>query len=894
MPDIYRFGKSHTDGDASMRELLGGKGANLTEMCRIGMPVPPGFILPTTLCAITAEPGFKKRLEGAIDEGLRFIEAETKKKFADKQDPLLIAVRSGARVSMPGMMDTVLNLGIDLEIADAWSQRVGRLAFDAYRRNLHMIGDVVLGICADDDDPFERALTELKRQRGVATDTKLSTEDLRALALRYEAIIVERRSDRWPLPPYEALVDSAAAVFSSWNAPRARSYRRLHRIPEHWGTACNVQAMVFGDRNEESGSGVCFTRDPATGEPVVYGEYLRNAQGEDVVAGTRTPYPIDDLRSEAPALHRELLDACRTLEIHFRDLQDIEFTIDDGKLYILQTRRGKRSAIAAVKIACDLVREGRIRTDEALMRVEPAEVEKLLLPALAEEDAERAVRDGRALLAGLAASPGAGVGRIAFSSKRAVEWAQQGPVLLVRAETSADDIEGMHASSGIVTRTGGSTSHAAVVARGMGRPAVVGCDDFALRPKDGTLQVGERLFREGDVWTIDGTRGRVFEGELPLRPSGLAGDLERLLEWADEVAVLAVRANADTPGDARQARRFGALGIGLCRTEHMFFKAERIVAMREMILAEDRPAREKALAKLLPMQREDFRGLFEAMAGLPVTIRLLDPPLHEFLPHGEQAEIELARELGVEPRVVHDSVERTREQNPMLGHRGCRLAISYPEIARMQARAIAEAYLDASAAGHGVLLEVMVPLVATHAELDVLAELVRAEMEDVAKSRGEGRIPCHIGSMIELPRAALQAGALAEVASFFSFGTNDLTQTTFGLSRDDAAGFISDYLAQGVLEHDPFRQLDEEGVGELIRLAIKRGRSTRPDLVCGLCGEHGGDKASIAIFHKMGGDYVSCSPFRVPGARLAVAQAALGLPESQRRSTRAPKSVSRS
>jgi len=893
MSDIYRFGKNHTDGDASMRELLGGKGANLTEMCRIGMPVPPGFILPTTFCSIAQEPSFKKRLGAAIEEGIRFLEAETGKKFAAKEDPLLVAVRSGARVSMPGMMDTVLNLGIDLEIADAWAKQVGRLAFDAYRRNLHMIGDVVLGICEEDDDPFERALTQLKRSRGVATDTKLSTEDLRALALEYEAIIKKRRPDRWPLAPYDALVDAAAAVFSSWNAPRALSYRRLHRIPEHWGTACNVQAMVFGDRNEQSGTGVCFTRDPATGEAVVYGEYLRNAQGEDVVAGTRTPNPVSDLRDEAPALHRELLDSCHTLELHFRDLQDIEFTIDDGELYILQTRRGKRSAKASVKIACDLVREGRISTDEALMRVEPAEVEKLLLPALAEKEAESAKREGKALLSGLAASPGAGVGRIAFSSKRAVEWAKDGPVILVREETSADDIEGMHASVGIVTRTGGSTSHAAVVARGMGRPAVIGCNDFAIRQKEGTLQTGARVFREGDVWTIDGTRGRVFEGELPLRPSGLSADLERLLEWADEVAVLAVRANADTPGDARQARRFGARGIGLCRTEHMFFQAERIVAMREMILAEDQPAREKALDKLLPMQREDFRGLFEAMAGLPVTIRLLDPPLHEFLPHGEQDEIELARELGVEQRLVHESVERHREQNPMLGHRGCRLAISYPEIAKMQARAIAEAYLDAVEAGYGVLLEVMVPLVAMRAELEVLAELVRSEMDEVARSRGEKRIPCHIGSMIELPRAALQAGAIAQSAAFFSFGTNDLTQTTFGLSRDDAAGFISDYLGKGVLEHDPFRQLDEEGVGELIRLAIKRGRSTRPDLVCGLCGEHGGDKASIAIFHKMGGDYVSCSPFRVPGARLAVAQAALSLPDSGRRSTRAEKPVSR-
>jgi pyruvate,orthophosphate dikinase len=881
---VYPFGGGKAEGRSDMRNLLGGKGAGLAEMANLGLPVPPGFTITTEVCTHYYANGnaYPEELAGQVERALAEVGRITGKTFGDKGNPLLVSVRSGARASMPGMMDTVLNLGLNDETVASLAQESGdrRFAYDSYRRFITMYSDVVLGV---DHHHFEDILDDHKDRNGYELDTDLSADDWAELVDRYKERVEEELGEPFPQDPAKQLWGAIGAVFGSWMNQRAITYRRLHNIPESWGTAVNVQAMVFGNMGETSATGVAFTRNPSTGEKSLYGEFLLNAQGEDVVAGIRTPQEITEKArvtagSDKPSMEKSLPDAFKeliriygVLEKHYRDMQDLEFTVEQGKLWMLQTRSGKRTAKAALRIAVELANEGLITREEAVARVEPQALDQLLHPTI-DPSAERKV-----LAVGLPASPGAAAGEVVFSADDAEAMKAQGRrVILVRVETSPEDIHGMHAAEGILTTRGGMTSHAAVVARGMGKPCVSGAGTLRVDYTAGTLSVAGQIFRQGDHITIDGSTGQVLAGRVPMIEPELSGEFGTLMGWADTVRKLGVRANADTPTDARVALKFGAEGIGLCRTEHMFFEEHRIRAMREMILADDESMRRAALAKLLPMQRQDFVELFEIMQGLPVTIRLLDPPLHEFLPHTEEEIAEVAEAMKADPRKLADRARQLHEFNPMLGFRGCRLAIAYPEIAEMQARAIFEAAAEAAdRTGKAVVPEVMVPLIATKVELDLVKERIDAMAQAVAKERGV-KIDYQVGTMIELPRAALMAGEIAQSAEFFSFGTNDLTQTTFGISRDDAASFLGPYTARGILKSDPFVSIDREGVGELMRIGAERGRKTRNKLKVGICGEHGGDPASVAFCHELGLDYVSCSPFRVPIARLAAAQAALG------------------
>jgi pyruvate,orthophosphate dikinase len=879
---VYRFGDGKAEGRADMRDLLGGKGANLAEMSNLGLPVPPGFTISTEVCAYFYTNGrrYPDGLEDEVSVALVGLAALTGKSFGDPENPLLVSVRSGARASMPGMMDTVLNLGLNDETVEALAAGADRrFAYDSYRRFIQMYSNVVLEI---DHHLFEERLDEFKDERGYTLDTDLIANDWSELVRDYKVIVERERGAPFPQDAREQLWGAIGAVFASWMNQRAITYRRLHDIPESWGTAVNVQSMVFGNMGETSATGVAFTRNPSTGEKVLYGEFLVNAQGEDVVAGIRTPQDLTEaariaagsdkpsLESAMPKAFASFQNICETLERHYRDMQDLEFTIENGKLWMLQTRAGKRTGKAALKIAVDLAGEGLITREEAVLRVDPAALDQLLHPTI-DPNVERDL-----IATGLPASPGAASGEIVFSSDEAESLKGQGKkVVLVRIETSPEDIHGMHAAEGILTTRGGMTSHAAVVARGMGKPCVSGAGGVRVDYRTETLSAGERVFKKGDVITIDGTTGQVLAGAAEMQQPELSGDFSSLMDWADAARRMRVRANAETSADARAALSFGAEGIGLCRTEHMFFEEDRILAVREMILASDEVGRRAALEKLLPMQRADFSELFKIMKGLPVTIRLLDPPLHEFLPKTETEIEEVATAMGVDVDRLRERTHTLHELNPMLGHRGCRLAISYPEIAEMQARAIFEAAIEAAAeTGEPVAPEIMVPLVATIAELNLVREMIDKAADVVEHERGER--PDHsVGTMIELPRAAIEAGKIAESAEFFSFGTNDLTQTTFGISRDDAATYLGTYIDKGILEHDPFVTLDRDGVGELVAMAAERGRETRSDIKLGICGEHGGDPASIEFCEEIGLDYVSCSPFRVPIARLAAAQAAL-------------------
>ena len=888
---VYLFGDGRSDGDGEMRDLLGGKGAGLAEMSSLGIPVPPGFTITTEVCNAFYERGrrYPDGLEDQVRAGVAHVERIAGAGFGDTANPLLLSVRSGARVSMPGMMDTVLNLGLNDRTVEGLARRTGnpRFAYDSYRRFIAMYGAVVLGLKRDgdtDEDPFEAILEAKRRQRGVELDTELSVDDLRELVAEYRAEIRRAPGAAFPDDPWEQLWGAVGAVFDSWDTPRAVVYRNMYGYPSSWGTAVSVQAMVFGNLGDDSATGVVFTRDAATGEPKLSGEFLLNAQGEDVVAGIRTPQPIhaaDRGQGAAPSLEQlmpeacaQLERACATLESHFRDMQDIEFTVQQGRLWILQTRSGKRTGRAMVKIAVDLVDEGVIDEDTALLRQDPQQLDELFHPVF-DPAAPREV-----IATGLAASPGAAVGRVVFSAGEAEERVARGErVILVRAETSPEDIQGMIDAEGILTARGGMTSHAAVVARGMGKCCVSGCDALEIDYQRGRFSVRAPgragvMVHRGDVISLDGGSGEVMLGELPLLDASLPEEYERLMSRADRVRSLGVRANADTPEDAALARSFGAEGIGLCRTEHMFFGEDRILAMRQMICAEDEAGRRAALKKILPMQREDFVGIMRAMAGLPVTIRLLDPPLHEFLPNDREEMAEVARALDVPLERVERRVVALHEFNPMLGHRGVRLAVTFPEIYEVQVRAIVEAACQLTAEGVQVIPEIMVPLVGLEAELRQLRAAIVATAEQVMEERGT-RVEYTVGTMIELPRACVVADRIAEHADFFSFGTNDLTQTTFGLSRDDSGRFLPEYLEQGLLAHDPFVEIDRDGVGELIRLGVERGRGTKPGLKVGICGEHGGDPASVEFCHQAGFDYVSCSPYRVPIARLAAAQAAL-------------------
>ncbi len=880
---VYRFGGGVSDGHKGNKNLLGGKGANLDEMASIGLPVPPGFTISTEMCTRYYEEGetFPDSVRAEVANGLTHIESITGKTFGDASDPLLVSVRSGARVSMPGMMDTVLNLGLNDDTVAGLAAKSGddRFAWDSYRRFIQMYSDVVLGL---DHDRFEEALEVAKEDRGFHLDTELSAADLQALVAEYKALVAEMWDKPFPQDVHDQLWGAIGAVFGSWQSERAKVYRRLNSIPGDWGTAVNVQAMVFGNMGDTSATGVAFTRDPSKGDRAYYGEFLINAQGEDVVAGIRTPQYLTRAAREAagakpasmeeamPQVYGELADVFDLLERHYRDMQDIEFTVQQGKLWMLQTRSGKRTAKAALKMAVDMANEGLISEEEAVARVDAAALDQLLHPTL-DPSAPRDV-----LTKGLPASPGAASGKVVFDANAAEKAAANGEdVILVRVETSPEDIHGMHAAKGILTARGGMTSHAAVVARGMGRPCVSGAGTLSIKAAEGVMRVGTREVRVGDILTIDGSTGEVMVGAVATVQPELAGDFGVLMEWADKVRRLRVRTNAETPNDCRVAREFGAEGIGLCRTEHMFFDAARITAVRQMILAEDEAGRRAALDKLLPEQRKDFTEIFEVMAGLPCTIRLLDPPLHEFLPHEDAEFVEVARATGVEVETLKRRASELHEFNPMLGHRGCRLGVTYPEIYEMQARAIFEAACDvAASSGEAPIPEVMIPLVATRRELELMKAVVDKAAQDVFAEKGR-TIEYLVGTMIELPRAALRAGDIAEAAEFFSFGTNDLTQTALGVSRDDAARFLQIYVEKGIYDRDPFVSIDVEGVGELISIAADRGRATRPEIKLGICGEHGGDPSSIDFCESVGLDYVSASPYRVPIARLAAAQAAL-------------------
>ncbi len=883
---VYAFAAGYVDGRANMSELLGGKGANLAEMASLGLPVPPGFTITTKVCDAYYALGRKlpDELKPQVERAIGLVGDAVGATFGSVERPLLVSVRSGARASMPGMMDTILNLGLNDETVEGLAKRSGdrRFAYDSYRRFIQMYADVVLGV---DHGVFEDILESFKNLNALGSDTELSADDWAEMIEEYKRAVVDNLGRPFPQDISEQLYGAIAAVFGSWQNARAITYRRLHDIPDSWGTAVTVQAMVFGNLGESSATGVAFTRNPSTGTKEIYGEFLLNAQGEDVVAGIRTPQPLSErarreAREESPSLQElmpnvydNLAAVFSRLEKHYRDMQDVEFTIEDGKLWILQTRSGKRTAEASLRIAVDLAEEGVISKPEAVLRINASALDQLLHPTL-DPDAKRDL-----LTTGLPASPGAASGEIVFTADDAeIERAQRREVILVRLETSPEDIHGMHAAVGILTARGGMTSHAAVVARGMGRPCVSGAGALRIDVKAGTLQVGGRTFRKGDIITIDGGTGQVLAGRAKMREPELSGAFATLMEWADQERRLGVRANADTPRDARQAREFGAEGIGLCRTEHMFFDAERILAVRQMIIAEDAAGRSAALAKILPMQRGDFEQLFEIMEGLPVTIRLLDPPLHEFLPHHADEIPEIAADLGVTAEKLTHRIAQLSEFNPMLGFRGCRLAIVFPEIPEMQARAIFEAAVAVEKrTGKRVNLEIMVPLVAFRGEFEIVREVVERVAADVAKESGI-KVEYLLGTMIELPRAALRAGEVAEGetgAAFFSFGTNDLTQTTLGLSRDDAGSILEQYTSKQIFPVDPFVTIDVDGVGELIRIGVERGRAVKPDLKIGICGEHGGDPKSVAFFNGIDLDYVSCSPYRVPIARLSAAQAAI-------------------
>lgn len=880
---VYSFGDGKAEGSASDRNLLGGKGANLAEMSSLGLPVPPGFTITTEVCTYYYQNGngYPDTLQETVKKSLAQIGQQTGRRFGDAKNPLLLSVRSGARASMPGMMDTVLNLGLNDETVRAIAQEAGdeRFAYDSYRRFIQMYSDVVLGV---DHAFFEEILDDAKARHGYDVDTQMTADDWKAVIDAYKACVEEELGEAFPQDPEKQLWGAIGAVFSSWMTARAITYRRLHNIPENWGTAVNVQAMVFGNMGEDSATGVAFTRNPSTGENELYGEFLVNAQGEDVVAGIRTPQNIteaariaagsdkpslEQIMPEAFASFREIADK---LERHYRDMQDLEFTIEKGKLWMLQTRSGKRTARAALKMAVEMVEAELISQEEAILRIEPKSLDQLLHPTL-DPKAPKTT-----LGVGLPASPGAATGEIVFSSEDAEALSAEGrKAILVRIETSPEDIHGMHAAEGILTTRGGMTSHAAVVARGMGKPCVSGAGSVRIDYRAGVLTAAGENFHKGDIITIDGGNGHIYKGRVAMLQPELSGDFAKLMGWADEMRRMKVRANAETPADARMARSFGAEGIGLCRTEHMFFAGERIVAMREMILSADEKGRRSALDKLLPMQKSDFVELFEIMHGLPVTIRLLDPPLHEFLPKTDAEIADVAKAMGIPAETIVERAHQLHEFNPMLGLRGCRLAITYPEIAEMQARAIFEAAAEAAKrSGAAVIPEIMVPLVALKAELDFVKERIDHVAMDVMKEQ-DIKIEYLVGTMIELPRAALRAAEIAQTAQFFSFGTNDLTQTTFGISRDDAAPFLTTYMQKGLLEQDPFVSIDRDGVGELIEIATSRGRSERQSIKLGICGEHGGDPQSITLCEETGLDYVSCSPFRVPIARLSAAQAAI-------------------
>jgi len=899
---VYTFGNGAAEGRADMKNLLGGKGANLAEMNLIGVPVPPGFTITTEVCTEYNELGrdyvisvLKDEVEKAIEE----IERLTGTKFGDKDNPCLVSVRSGARVSMPGMMDTVLNLGLNDESVEGIAKKTGnaRFAWDSYRRFIQMYGDVVLGLkpqTKEDIDPFEEIMDEVKQAKGIHHDTELSTEDLKELVKRFKLAVKERTGNDFPENPWDQLWGAVCAVFDSWMNERAIFYRKMNNIPEEWGTAVNVQAMVYGNMGNTSGTGVAFTRDAATGEDIFNGEYLINAQGEDVVAGVRTPQQITlegsrrwakqqgiseeeraakypSLEESMPECAKELIEVQQKLEDYFKDMQDLEFTIQDGKLWLLQTRSGKRTGGAMVKIAMDMLRQGYIDEKTALKRCDPEKLDELLHPVFD----KKALSAAKPVTRGIPASPGAATGQIVFHADEAEEWASNGKkVILCRIETSPEDLRGMATAQGILTARGGMTSHAAVVARGMGKCCVSAANNMVIDYKARTLTINGKEMKEGDWISIDGTTGYVYEGKIQTQDAELNDDFSALMELADKYARMEVRTNADTPRDARTARNFGAKGIGLCRTEHMFFEDDKILAMREMILAKDEQGRRKALEKLLPLQKTDFKGIFRTMDGLPVTIRLLDPPLHEFVPHDEKGQMEMAKVMGISYKDIHDRVEDLIESNPMLGLRGCRLGNLYPEITEMQARAIIEAALELKKEGVEAIPEIMVPLTGIVHEFKAQKEIIESTIKKVFSEQNDS-VEYKIGTMIEIPRAALTAHRIAEEADFFSFGTNDLTQMTFGYSRDDVAKFLPMYIDKGFLKHDPFAVLDQKGVGRLMRMAIQEGRSVKPTLKCGLCGEHGGEPSSVKFCHTIGLNYVSCSPFRVPIARLAAAQAAV-------------------
>ncbi len=880
---VYYFGKTKTDGNAKQKELLGGKGANLADMTSIGLPVPPGFTCTTECCNQYYVQGRKlpKGLMDQVHAAIKTLEKETGKKFGDTKNPLLVSVRSGAAQSMPGMMDTVLNLGLTDESVVGLANATGneRFAYDAYRRLLNMFGDVVMGV---DHHAFEEQFDKIKAKQGVKLDTDVDVKGLIDLCNAYKKVIKRETGKAFPQDPMKQLELGITAVFSSWMTPRAIRYRQINEMFGLLGTAVNVQSMAYGNMGDDCGTGVAFTRDPSTGQNKFYGEFLINAQGEDVVAGIRTPEPVENMprtwkaasdKNIGKKIHAELMNIKKVLEKHYRDVQDIEFTIEKGKFYMLQTRTGKRTGAAAVKIACDMVKEKLIDEKTAVKRIPPNDLTQLLLPSFDPAAKKKAAP----LTVGLPASPGAAFGRLAFTAEEAVERSREGEkVLLVRKETSPEDVDGMHTAAGILTSTGGMTSHAAVVARGWGKCCVAGAGEIAINEKAGKITVNGKTFTRKDTLSIDGSTGGVYAGELGTVEPKLSGDFATVMKWADKYRTLGIRTNADSPADSKRARDFGAQGIGLCRTEHMFFEGDRILAMREMILADSKPAREAALKKLLPYQRKDFEGIFKAMKGLPVTVRLLDPPLHEFVPHDAKSQAELAKRIGVKPAEVKQRVAMLHEANPMLGHRGCRLSITYPEILVMQVTAIVEAAINCKKKKIDAKPEIMIPLVGTVKELAVLRRVTEQTIEEVkTKKKYAGKLDILIGTMIEIPRAALTADEVAKEADFFSFGTNDLTQMTFGYSRDDVNTFLPDYLAQEILEKDPFQSLDTTGVGQLVDMGVQKGKSVNKTIKLGICGEHGGDPASIAFCHQVGLHYVSCSPFRVPIARLAAAQAAL-------------------
>jgi len=881
---VYFFGDGKAEGNTGMKNLLGGKGANLAEMSNLSIPVPPGFTITTEVCDAYYKNNrnYPSELEVQMKDAMSNVEGIMGAKFGDSRNPLLVSVRSGARVSMPGMMDTILNLGLNDTTIEGLVSQSGnaRFAWDAYRRFVQMYGDVVLGMKPEkkeDEDPFEVIIEEKKKEKHVQTDTELDEDDLKDIVARFKAMVKEKKGMDFPDDPWKQLWGAIDAVFGSWNTERAIKYRKINNIPGDWGTAVNVQVMVFGNMGDDSGTGVAFTRDPATGENKFYGEYLINAQGEDVVAGTRTPQPVNESTKTSPdqkTLQEVMPDAYKTLEgiynkleDHYKDMQDIEFTIQKGKLWMLQTRTGKRTAMAAIRIAVEMVKEGLINEKTAVSRVEPAQLDQLLHPMF-DPEAEKKV-----IAKGLPASPGAASGKVVFHADDAEDLKEE-KTILVRIETSPEDIGGMNAAQGILTARGGMTSHAAVVARGMGKCCVAGCGAIRINYQKQVFSVGNATVKKGDWISLDGSTGEVMLGQVSTIQPELSGNFETLMKWVDEIRKLGVRTNADTPQDAEVARKFGAKGIGLCRTEHMFFEGDRIKAVREMILADDISGREKALAKLLPMQKDDFIGIFKAMNGLPVTIRLLDPPLHEFLPHEEANQKEMAEEMGISVEKVKSKIDSLHEFNPMLGHRGCRLGVTYPEITRMQARAIFEAACILTKDKYEVIPEVMIPLIGTTGEFLNQKKIVDAVAEEVMSEYGVN-VKYLVGTMIEIPRACIVADEIAQKAEFFSFGTNDLTQMAFGYSRDDAGAFLGEYVEKGILEDDPFQVLDQEGVGQLVKMGIERGRNSRADLKVGICGEHGGEPESVKFCHRVGMNYVSCSPYRVPIARLAAAHAVL-------------------